>query len=127
MLPLAVLMNRDIKKISPEATLREASEIMLDSKIGSLLVFEKDAYIGVVSETDLVQRGMAMGLDPTRTCVRDTMSTPVITIDVNQTAIEANELMSTKGTRHLAVTEHGKIVGMLSVRDLLIFFKNRFI
>ncbi len=127
MLPLAVLMNRDIKKVEPTVTLRQASEKMRDWRIGSLLVSEGGATIGIVSETDLVRKGMALGLDPTRTTVRETMSAPILTIDINQTAFEANELMSVNGIRHLAVTEHGKIVGVLSVRDVLIFFKNRFI
>ena len=127
MLPLAVLMNRDIKKIEPDATLRRASEIMREWAIGCLLVYERDAYVGIVSEADLVRRGMAMGLDPNRSKIREVMTAPILTIDVNQTAIQANELMAAKGTRHLAVTENRKIVGMISVRDLLIFFKNKFI
>ena len=54
------------------------------------------------------------------------MTRPIITIDVKQTADDANALMSEKAIRHLAVTENNRIVGVLSVRDLLIYFKNRF-
>ncbi|HTP42507.1 MAG TPA: CBS domain-containing protein, partial [Nitrospiria bacterium] len=58
--------------------------------------------------------------------VESVMTRPIIMIDVRQTAEDANALMSEKAIRHLAVTENNRIVGILSVRDLLIYFKNRF-
>jgi len=125
MTPLALLMHREIKGISPEATLREAAEQMRDRRIGSLLVGEGEEKIGIISEGDLVRLGMAAGLDPDKSRVVSIMSSPIISIDIDETAKEANNLMASKGIRHLVVTDRGKIAGMISVRDLVICFKNR--
>jgi signal-transduction protein with cAMP-binding, CBS, and nucleotidyltransferase domain len=126
MIPLAVLMSKGIKKVREDATLFEASKIMRDMKIGSLLIEREHEFVGIVSETDLVRRAIAEGVDLTKTKVSSVMSSPIITIDINKSGMEANELMSDRNIRHLAVTEHGEIVGIISVRDLLIYFKNRF-
>ncbi|TAJ98516.1 MAG: CBS domain-containing protein [Candidatus Manganitrophaceae bacterium] len=125
MTPLALLMHRDIHEISPKVTLRDAAKQMRDKRIGSLLVSEGTERIGIVSETDFVRKALAEGLNPDTTPVEKIMSQPVIGIDIDKTAKEANDLMATKGIRHLAVTDKGKIVGIISVRDLVICFKNR--
>jgi signal-transduction protein with cAMP-binding, CBS, and nucleotidyltransferase domain len=97
---------------------------MRDARAGALLVTDGREYIGIVSEADLVRKAMADGVLPDQTCVRAVMSVPVITIDIEQSAHSASDIMAEKGIRHLAVTEEGRIVGMLSVRDLLRYFKN---
>ncbi|MCG3112173.1 cyclic nucleotide-binding/CBS domain-containing protein [Candidatus Manganitrophus noduliformans] len=125
MTPLALLMHRDLQEISPKTTVRDAAKQMRDKRIGSLLVSEGMERIGIVSETDFVRKALADGLNPDTTPVERIMSQPVIGIDIDKTAKEANDLMATKGVRHLAVTDKGKIVGIISVRDLVICFKNR--
>lgn len=125
MTPLALLMHRDLQEISPKTTVRDAARQMRDKRIGSLLVSEGVERIGIVSETDFVRKALAEGLNPDTTPVEKIMSQPVIGIDIEKTAKEANDLMATKGVRHLAVTDKGKIVGIISVRDLVICFKNR--
>jgi CBS domain-containing protein len=126
MLPLAILMSRNLKTIPHNATLKEAACLMRDKRIGSLLVVRNDDHVGILSETDLVRRGIAEGLDPDKAMVEGIMSSPIITIDIEKTAEEANAVMSERGIRHLAITNEGQIVGILSVRDLLIYFKNQF-
>jgi CBS domain-containing protein len=125
MLPLAVMMTRDIKRISPDAKIREAAQLMRDKKIGSALIEQAGDYIGIVSETDIVRRGLAEGLNSDQTSVRQIMSSPIITIDINRSVADANDLMARRGIRHLPVTELGKIVGIISMRDLVISFKNK--
>lgn len=125
MTPLALLMHRDLQEISPKATVRDAAKQMREKRIGSLLVSEGMERIGIVSETDFVRKALAEGMNPDTTPVEKIMSQPVIGIDIDKTAKEANDLMATKGVRHLAVTDKGKIVGIISVRDLVICFKNR--
>ncbi|MGQ0810534.1 MAG: CBS domain-containing protein [Nitrospiraceae bacterium] len=122
--PLAVMMRRTFKTISPDATLRETAEHMRDAKVGALFVVEAGDYIGVVSEADLVRKAMAVGVDTAVIRVRSVMSSPVITINIERSAHDASDLMAEKGIRHLAVTEDGHIVGIISVRDLLRYFKN---
>jgi len=126
MLPLAILMSRDLKTIAHNATLKEAACFMRDKRIGSLLVVRNGDHVGILSETDLVRRGIAEGLDPEKAGVETIMSSPIISMDIERTAEEANGVMSERGIRHLAITSEGKIVGILSVRDLLVYFKNQF-
>ncbi len=123
--PLAVMMSRRIFSVPPSTRVVEAARILRDSKIGSLLVSgDYDRYIGIVSETDLVRKVVAAEQDPSRVLVSEVMTAPIITIEIDRSAHDASDLMAERGIRHLAVTDDGRIVGMLSVRDLLRYFKN---
>lgn len=122
--PLAVMMSRTLRVISPDATLLEAARVMRDAKVGALLVQESGQYSGVVSESDLVRKGMAEGQSAEETLVRAVMSRPLLSIDSAASAHEASEKMAEQGIRHLAVSDEGHIVGIISTRDLLRYFKN---
>lgn len=122
--PLAVMMTRAILTIGPDATLAEAARLMRDAQVGALLVVREGAYLGVVSEADLVRKAMAQELDPAHAPVKTVMTSPLITIESDRSAHDASDLMAVRGIRHLAVTQDGQIVGMISVRDLLRYFKN---
>lgn len=122
--PLAVMMSQDIRVIDPDAVLTDAAVMMRDSRVGALLVGKPGAFVGVVSESDLVRRAMADGLNPKTEPVRRVMSSPLITIEIDRSAHDASDLMAEKGIRHLAVTKDGLILGIISVRDLLRYFKN---
>ncbi len=122
--PLAVMMNRNIRTIHPDAMLIEAAMLMRDARVGAALVVSAGAYVGVVSEADLVRKAIAHGKDAACTSVRSVMSSPLITIEIDRSAHDASDLMAEHGIRHLPVTQDGQIVGMVSVRDLLRYFKN---
>ncbi|HUK55881.1 MAG TPA: CBS domain-containing protein [Nitrospiria bacterium] len=122
--PLAVMMNRNMRTIQTGSTLLAAAQLMREVQVGALLVEENGHLVGVVSETDLVRKAMAEGRDIQQEKVRAIMSSPIITIDIDRPASDASDLMSEKGIRHLAVTDSGKIVGVISVRDLLRYYKN---
>ncbi len=79
---------------------------------------EKDP-LGIVTERNLVRDALPYNLTPRDAPVSTLMNRPLITIDINRTVHDANDLMAEEGVRHLIVTEHGKIVGILSVRDLI--------
>lgn len=123
--PLALLMNRNMQKAKSDTLMIEAAQLMRDRKVGALLIEEGGDFVGIVSESDMVRRAMAEGLNPERTRLKEIMSQPIISIDIDKSARDANDLMATRGIRHLAVTDRGKIVGIISVRDLVICFKNR--
>jgi CBS domain-containing protein len=89
-----------------------------------MLVLDQGAYIGIISEADMVRKAMANGFSAEQMTVRMVMSTPLITIDIARSAHDASDLMAEQGIRHLAVTDEGHVVGMISVRDLLRYFKN---
>ena len=122
--PLAVMMRRTFRAISSDTTLLEAAKLMRDSKVGALLVHEAGHYIGIVSETDLVRKGMAESCPAQETLVCAVMSSPLLSIEITSSVHEASEKMAEHGIRHLAISEEGQIVGIISVRDLLRYFKN---
>jgi len=122
--PLAVMMRSVAQVISPDSTACDAARQMRLAKAGALLVREGAGYLGIVSEADLVRKVLAESLVPAHTLVRSVMSTPLITIDIGASAHDASDVMARAGIRHLAVVEGGEVVGMLSVRDLLRYFKN---
>jgi len=118
------MMSRRIHSVAASASVIEAARTMQEAKVGALLVAEGPRYLGVVSESDLVRRVLAVDGNVNQVRVADVMQAPIITIEIDRSAHEASDLMSERGIRHLAVTEDGKIIGMLSVRDLLRYFKN---
>jgi CBS domain-containing protein len=67
---------------------------------------------------------VAGGLDPSKASVEQAMSAPVLMIDENKTLLDANDLMAKSHVRHLGVSRNGKLVGMISVRDLVVFLTN---
>jgi len=117
--PLGVLMRRDIETIDLDESLRTASRRMAEKRIGALMVTQVGKMIGMVSERDLIQKGMAEGKDADRATVGMVMMPRIVDIDINRTVHDASDLMAEQNIRHLAVTENHAIVGILSVRDLL--------
>jgi CBS domain-containing protein len=117
--PLSVLMHTKIETIASERTVLEAAQIMAEKRIGSLLVIEAGEMVGIVTETDVVRKGIAPHLPANTTRVGALMNYPLIQIDINRTVRDASRLMAEKRIRHLAVSEDNKVIGLLSVRDLV--------
>ncbi len=122
MVPVKLIMTpvEKVKTINHDETVRRASQLMRDHKIGCLLVI-KDEVEGIVTETDLTRRVMAEGMNPEETPIERVMTTPILKVDAEVTLLDANDMMSEKGIRHLGVQKNGKLVGLISVRDLLVF------
>ena len=117
--PLSVLMRTTMETIASERTVLEATQAMAEKQIGSLLILERGDMVGIVTETDMVRKVIAARLPASSTPVGAVMSYPLIQIDINHTVRDASRLMAEKRIRHLAVTEDHKVVGLLSVRDLV--------
>ena len=119
--PLGVLMRRQIETISERETMLEAARRMAELHIGALMVTGGSGKgpLGIVTESNLVRDALPYSLNPRDVPVSTIMNQPVITIDINRTVHDANDLMAERGVRHLVVTEHGTIVGILSARDLI--------
>jgi signal-transduction protein with cAMP-binding, CBS, and nucleotidyltransferase domain len=105
-------------------SVRQAAKIMKDTGIGSVFVTWDRVIVGILTDTDIARRLVGMGLDPDRTPVEHIMSTPVLKIDENKTIRDANAMMAKEHVRHLGVSRDGKLVGMISVRDLVTFVSN---
>ncbi len=112
-------MRSPVISVDPQTTAQEAAKIMGEKVISSLLVKENDEYLGIVTKTDLVKKVLAAGLDPQATRVYSVMTKPILTKDYYIPRSEANELMLRKKIKHLVVTKHGEIVGILTTKDLV--------
>jgi len=117
--PLSVLMRATMETIASERTVLEAAQTMAEKRIGSLLVIEAGEMVGIVTETDVVRKVIGVCLPASSTSVGAVMNYPLIQIDINRTVRDASRLMAEQRIRHLAVTEENKVVGLLSVRDLV--------
>ncbi|HMZ56781.1 MAG TPA: CBS domain-containing protein [Nitrospira sp.] len=122
--PLAMMMRPITNTVHPDDSLLVVAQRLRDARVGAMLVADRGDYLGIVSEADLVRKAMASGASAEQVLARSVMSTPVMTIDIAQSAHEASDLMAERGIRHLVITEEGRVVGMISVRDLLRYFKN---
>lgn len=105
--------------IGPERTIREAAAVMEQTGVGVLAVIHGERLAGVVTDRDLVRRGLAAGL-PADARVDAVMSTPVVTIDAKADLHDAFGLFRTHAVRRLAVVRDEQFVGMITVDDLLI-------
>ncbi|MDQ6734291.1 MAG: CBS domain-containing protein [Nitrospirota bacterium] len=110
--------------VDRDTDVRKAAEIMRDRNIGSLFVSRGNEIVGIVTDTDMVRRVVAVGGDPSHKVIEQIMSAPIMTIEENKTLLDANDLMAREHLRHLGVTRNGKLVGMISVRDLVVFLTN---
>ena len=123
MATIGQLMTDALITIRPDASIQQAAEKMRDEAISSLFVEEDNQYVGILTETDIVRKGTAGGWDPTQTPVRLVMSSAITSLDKHLSIGEAVDLMANGEIRHLAVTDGGKIIGLLSVRDILAHFR----
>jgi CBS domain-containing protein len=101
-----------------------AARIMRDRGIGSLFVTNGKEIIGILTDTDMVRRVVATGVDMRKTTAEQIMSAPIVLIEGDKTVLDANDLMAKTHIRHLGVTQDGKLVGMISVRDIVVFLTN---
>ncbi len=110
--------------VDRSAKVRMAAEMMRDNGVGSIFVTTGSKILGILTDTDLVRRIVATGMDPADTEVESIMSAPIVTIEGDKSLLDANDLMAREHTRHLGVTKNGELVGMISVRDLVVFLTN---
>jgi CBS domain-containing protein len=115
-------MTREIRSVPADSTLRDAGVRMEDNKIACLFVEDHERYVGELTEAMLSRAVVVHGLDPATTPVKRCMSDAIVSIDKQEPMVEAVRLMKDRGVRHLAVTEEGTIVGVLSVSDLLRYY-----
>ncbi|MGO8701645.1 MAG: CBS domain-containing protein [Limisphaerales bacterium] len=105
--------------IPPDATVFEAIQVLAKKNIGALPVMEGDKLIGIFSERDYTRKVALEGKTSQKTKVRDILTSNVATISPNDTVEDAMRLMSERHVRHLPVLEEGKMVGFVSIGDMV--------
>jgi CBS domain-containing protein len=111
--------ERAVHTIGPTASALEAAHLMAQKKIGGLLVVDGDQIIGIVTERDYAHKLVPMGRAPGDTPVRDIMSSPVMYVRPQHTSSECMALMTENRLRHLPVVDGGRLVGLVSIGDLV--------
>lgn len=109
----------EIFGVHPDATVYEAMQLMAKHNTGALLAMKGDEMVGILSERDCVRKVELQGKGVKETKVSEIMTSNVITVNADQSVEECESLMMEKGIRHLPVYEGSKLVGLLSVRDVL--------
>ncbi len=111
--------GREAWTISPEAKVIEALKLMADKEIGALLVMDGERLVGIMSERDYARKIMLMGKCSLDTPVRDIMTTSVYAVHKETKAEECMALMTDKHIRHLPVFDKEKLVGVVSIGDIV--------
>ena len=114
-----IIQGKKPDTIGPEAKALDAARKMTTGKVGALAVIEDERLVGIISERDLMARVVAEGLDPGATKVRSVMTSDLVVADADDTLEACLSRMKQLHVRHLPVVSQNKLVGMLSVRNLL--------
>lgn len=115
-------MNSEIQSLSQDASLREAGQRMQKWKLGSLLLTDNQSYVGFITDSMLAREVVANGVDANTTPVKMCMRKPVVAIPGDRPIIDAVRLMKEQATRHVAVTQDGQIIGVISVSNILRYY-----
>ncbi|WP_411379719.1 CBS domain-containing protein [Pseudomonas sp. MPB26] len=111
--------NQDVHTIQWDHTVFEALVRMSEKNVGALPVVKDGVVVGIISERDYARKLILKGLSSVTTRVDDVMSSPVITVDTRKTVDECMNIMTDSHLRHLPVVEDGKLLGLLSIGDLV--------
>lgn len=105
--------------ISPETTVFDAIQLMAGKDVGALLVMSNDKIVGLISERDYTRKIALKGKSSRQTPVREIVSTPVISVTPQHTVEDCMRLMTTNRVRHLPVLEGERVIGIVSIGDLV--------
>ncbi len=119
---ISVLLERKgsmIFSVPPTVTAAAAAKEMDRHKVGAILVVENGRIVGIFTERDVLSRLVAAGLDPALTPIEQIMTRDPITVPSTTTVDEVMELFTNKRFRHLPVVDDGRLVGLVSIGDIL--------
>ncbi len=111
--------GKDVWEISPEATVFEALRLMADKDVGALLVMRGEQVVGIISERDYARKVILLGKTSQETKVGEIMETALAPVHPDQTIEECMELMTRCRARYLPVIEEGRVLGVISIGDVV--------
>lgn len=111
------IMNRDVVIAKPEATLKEASEVMAKFHIGSLVISDGEKIFGILTSSDIL-KAIASGKDVGKTLIDNVMTKNVITIEPDKDIEAAVDLMVQNKIKKLPVVDQGRLVGVITASDI---------
>jgi len=114
------VMSSPVITVDEDATVNKAAQLMADSHIGCIVVTSKEGKpMGIITESDFVTRVLAKNIQPSKLTAKEVMTSPLITIDPDETLSETARRMSQLNVRRLGVTYKGNLVGIISSKDIL--------
>ncbi len=117
-LKTGVVMAKEVVTIDEKALVKEAADIMNQADISCIIATKKGKAAGIITERDLLKRIISEGKNAKKTRVKDIMSTPLIIISPDTDVEEAARLMFEKKIKKLAVINHNRLVGVVSLTDI---------
>lgn len=111
--------DKTIYTTSPAASVFDAVKLMAEKNIGALVVTEGETAVGLITERDYARKIVLMARSSRETPIRDIMTSPVMYVRPGQTSEECMVLMTEKRVRHLPVMDKGKLIGLISIGDLV--------
>jgi CBS domain-containing protein len=105
--------------VSPDESVFQAISVMADKGIGALVVIAGETVVGIISERDYARKVVLQGKSSKDTRVRDIMTSPVFSVGPNHTVDDCMRIVTTKRIRHLPVVQGEKVVGIVSIGDLV--------
>jgi CBS domain-containing protein len=113
--------GHDVLEIEAGAPVLEAVKRMVEANVGSLLVTDDGSIVGIVTERDYLRRVTLEDRDQRTTPVREVMSSPLVVVTPDTPLDECMAIMTDRRIRHLPVTEHGQVVAIVSIGDVVKF------
>ncbi len=118
---LSEVINRNVVTVAPTAALSEAAYLMMNEDIGALVVVDADARpVGIITDRDLVVSAMAESVNPDEITVEEIMTKDLITVDEDTDLFEMLSILSENSIRRLPVKRGPKLIGIVSVDDLIV-------
>jgi len=117
------IMTPRVVSVSRDVTVTEAARIMRDEKVGSVLVVEDDALVGILTDRQITHSVIAAGDDPREVAVGDVMHEEFVPLEPEMDLLQALRLQRELAMRRLPVVENGKPVGIVSVSDIAAFVR----
>lgn len=117
--PVKDAMTVNVVKVDPDDSVTEAAEAMVNQGIGSVIITQGDEPMGIICERDLLEKVISSDLKPSEVKAKDIMEEPLITISPESDMLDAMRIMVKNKIGHLPVVEGEKLVGIVTVRDVL--------
>ena len=115
------IMNPNVVSLGPESSLKEASELMAQQKIGSIVIVDGDKPVGIITERDFATKIMLKPYSA-ETKVSEVMSSPVVHVSSDQSVADIIDIMANKDIRKVPVIDNGKVLGIVTGTEFLRLF-----
>ena len=115
---IADVMTKSVISVDASMTVNESAKMMVDAKVGAVIVMENNTPVGIVTDRDFAVKVVAQEYDVS-TPVKQIMSSPLFTINSDESIRTAADLMHDRGIRKLPVMDNEKIIGMITATDIV--------